>query len=126
MLDLLVLCNTEAAEYRHQLLGTEQTHQIIFQRNIETGLTRISLTSGTTTQLVIDTTGLMTLGTDDLQSTGCSRFIVQLDIGTTTCHVGRDGNCTCHTGLCNDLCLQLMELRIQYLVSDTLSPKHVA
>ena len=61
----------------------------------------------------------MTLRTDDLQTTGCSRFLVQFDIGTTTCHIGRDGDGTCHTGLCNDLSFQLMELRIQYLMCDS-------
>ena len=66
MLDLLILGYTKALEYIHQTLGTEQTHQIILQGNVEAGFTRISLTTGTTAQLVIDTAGLVTLCTDDL------------------------------------------------------------
>ena len=112
MLDLLVLCNTEAAEYRHQLLGTEQTHQIIFQRNIETGFTRISLSTGTSTQLIINTTGFMTLGTNDFQTTGSFCLIIQFDIGTTACHVSCDRYCTMYTGLRYDFSLKFMEFRI--------------
>ena len=51
----------------------------------------------------------------------CLCLIIQLNIGTTACHVGCDGNGTMHTCICNDLSLQLMELRIQYLMRDALS-----
>ncbi len=53
---------------RHQLLGAEQTHQIVLQGDVEAGLSRISLTSGTASQLIVDTAGLMTLRTDDLET----------------------------------------------------------
>ena len=124
--DLLVLCNTKRSKNLHQSLRTEQTHQVVFQRDIETGFTRVSLTSGTSTQLVIDTSGLVTLCTDDLQTTGFSCHIVKLDIGTTTSHVCSDGNGSCLSCLCNDLCFQFMELRVQYVVLDTFTAKHLA
>ena len=55
VLDLLILLNTKGCEHLHQSLGTEQTHQVILKGNVETGFTRISLSSGTSTELVIDT-----------------------------------------------------------------------
>ena len=72
MLDLFSFFYSKLGKYIHQSLGTEQTHQVILQRNIESGFSRIALTSGTSTQLVVNTTGLMTFCTDDLQSAGCS------------------------------------------------------
>ena len=66
VLDLIIFGNTKALEYAHELLGTKQSHQIILKRNIETGFTRISLTSGTATKLVIDTAGFVSLCTDNL------------------------------------------------------------
>jgi len=55
MLNLLILLNTKRCEHFHQSLGTEQTHQVILKGNVETGFTRISLSSGTSTELVINT-----------------------------------------------------------------------
>ncbi len=71
MLNLLILRYTMRLNTSSDA-QTEQTHQIVLQRNIETGFSRISLTSGTSTQLVINTSGLMTLCTDNLQTAGCS------------------------------------------------------
>ena len=68
----------------------------------------------------------MTLGTDDLQSAGGSRFIIQLDIRTTACHVGSDGYRTVYTGISYDLCFQFMEFCIQYLVLDATLGQHSA
>ena len=126
MLNLLILGNTQRSEDLHQSLRTEQTHEVVLKRDVETGFTRVSLTSGTSTELIVNTSGLMTLCTDDFQTAGLSCHIVQLDIGTTACHVGCNRNSTCLTSLCNDLSLKLMELRIQYIVLDTFTTKHSA
>jgi len=48
------------------IIRAKEAKQIIFQRQIEAGLTWITLTTSTTTKLVINTTAFMTLGTDDL------------------------------------------------------------
>ena len=66
MLDLLIFRYAEGFENAHQFFGTEESHQIVFQGNVKTGLTRVSLTAGTTAELIVDTAGLMTLGADDL------------------------------------------------------------
>ena len=47
VLNLFIFRNAQGFEHGHQLLGTEQTHQIIFQGNVKAGFTRVSLTSGT-------------------------------------------------------------------------------
>ena len=55
----------------------------------------------------------MSLRTDDLQTTKFRNPIAKLNIGTTTGHIRCDRNGTLLSGICNNLCLQLMELRIQ-------------
>ena len=126
MLDLFILAHTQTAEHLHQLLRAEQAHQIVLQGNIEAGFTRISLTSGTSSQLIVDTAGLMALGTDDLQTSGGSGLLVQLDIRTTAGHVGGNGHRSCGTCLGHDLRLQLMELGVQHLVLYALPAQHIA
>src|SRR5699024_3026280 len=103
VLDLLVLGNAQRSEDLHQTLGTAETHQVVLQRDAETGFTRTSLTSGTSAQLIVDTSGFMALRTDDLQTAGLSRHFVQLDIRTTARHVGGDGNGARLSGLSDDL-----------------------
>ena len=126
MLNLLILGNTQRSEDLHQSLRTEQTHKVILKRDVETGFTRVSLTSGTSTELIVNTSGFMTLCTDDHQTTGISCHIIQLNIRTTASHVSGNGNCPCLTCLCYDLCLQFMELGIQYIMLDSLSFQHAA
>ena len=46
-------------------ISTKAAHQIIFKRKVELGLTRVSLTTRTTTKLIVNTTALMTLGTNN-------------------------------------------------------------
>ena len=48
------------------------------------------------------------------------------DIGTTACHVGRNGNCARLAGLCNDLCLALVILCVQDGVLDALGLQDLA
>ena len=112
MLNLLPFRHSQCSKYRHQFLRSEQTHQIIFQRNEELGFTRISLTAGTSTQLIINTAGLMPFCTNDLQTTGCLRIIVKLDIGSSTSHICSDRYGTMLTCLRNDLSLKFMEFCI--------------
>ena len=118
MLDLLAVFHTKCIEHIHQSFRSEQSHQIIFQGNVESGFSRIPLTSGTSTQLVIDTSGFMPLGSDDLKTSGRPCFIIQFDIRTTACHVCCDGYRIMDTCLCNDFSFQFMELGIQYVVFD--------
>ena len=67
----------------------------------------------------------MALCADDLQTTGCPRLIVQLDISTTAGHIRRDRDGIMHTGIGNDLRFHFMELGIQDIVLNTRSLEHL-
>ena len=112
MLDLLSFRDSQRIEHGDHPVRTEETHQIILQGDKELGFTRISLTTGTSTQLIIDTSGLMPLCTDDHQAACRSRLLIQLDIRTTARHVGRNGNGSMYACVRHDLSLELMELGI--------------
>ncbi len=174
------------AEPLHNALhsfAAEQTHQIVFQRNEELGLARVSLTTGTASQLIVDTTGLMPFGTDDAQTaersdffllrgTLCLIFVQQFlehfprvqqfrivaghkaggernllvgkflgfhflfrfefrvaaqnDIGTTACHVGRDGDRAQTACFGNDLRFLFMLFRVEDVMLNTAFLEHIA
>ena len=80
-LDRLAFFHALGHDLGHQL-GVEQTHQIVFQRQIEAGLARIALTAGTTAQLVVDSTGLVAFGAEHIQAAQLLDFLVLvLDLG---------------------------------------------
>ena len=67
----------------------------------------------------------MTLCTDNGKTSCCLYLRREFDIGTTTSHVGSDGDSTLTisalTCESNDVCLLLVQLGIQHLVGDTFS-----
>ena len=126
VLDLLSVCDTQRVKHTHQALGTEQTHQVVFQRNIETGFSRVSLTSASSAELIVDTAGLVPLCADDLQAACLSRILIQLDIRTTASHVGSDRHRAVYTRVSDDLSLLLMVFGVQHIVLDAFFFKHFA
>ena len=123
MLNLLPFRDAKRVKHGNHAVGTEQPHQIVFQRDKELGFAGITLTTASTTQLVVNTSGLMPLRADDHKTARRSRLLVQLDIRTTTRHVGGDGNCAVNAGVRHDLRLQLVELGVQHLMLQTVSLK---
>ena len=68
----------------------------------------------------------MALGTDDGQTTRFLDARSQLDIGTTTCHVGGDGHGASLTSLTDDLRLAEVQFGIQHVMRDALAGQHAA
>ena len=59
MFNLLVLCNTKRSKYLHQSLRTKQTHQVVLHTQVEAALAGVTLTAGTTAELVINPSAFM-------------------------------------------------------------------
>ena len=72
----------------------------------------------------------MALGTDDGKTASLLNGGRQLDIGTTTCHVGRDGYNTLAvdrlTSLSDDVGLLLVQLGVEDVVGDVAQVEHAA
>ena len=77
-------------EFLHHVLdavAAEQTHEVIFQRDIEPGLAGVALTAGTATELIVDPAGFVALGADDEQAAGrTDLFSLFLDDGFVIGH----------------------------------------
>ena len=149
VLDGFALFHAQLLHHAGHAIGGEDPHQGIFHGEVEPGGTRVTLTTGTAAQLVVDTTGFVTLGTDNVQTTGSQHLIVahlpgcfqlgnllagrvlqggnlclpvttQHDVGTTTSHVGRDGDRAKLARLSDNFRFHGMELGVQHLVRDLL------
>jgi hypothetical protein len=48
-------------------VGVEQPHQVVLQGQVEAGLARVTLTAGTTAQLVVDAARLVPLGAEHVE-----------------------------------------------------------
>ena len=147
MLDGLALFHAQLLHHAGHAIGGEDPHQGIFHREVEAGGTRVTLTTGTATQLVVDTAGFVTLGTYDVQTASGQHLIVtdlpgrldgfnllvgrvfqrgdlglpvaaEHDVGTATGHVGGNGDCAGLTGLGDDFRFHGVELGVQHLVRD--------
>ena len=70
VLDRGVLVDLEGLHQVVDAVAAEQSHQVVFQRQVEAGAARVALTAGTAAQLVVDTSGFVALGADDEQTAG--------------------------------------------------------
>src|SRR2546425_5714453 len=96
--------------------GSEDFHEVIFQRDEEPARARVALPARAPTQLVVDAPALVTLGTDDVQSPDVRDAWTQDDVGSTTRLVGADVARGGLPRLCDNRRLALVLLRVQDVV----------
>jgi len=77
VLDRLALGHLQPVHDRRHALGSEDPQQRIFEREKEPARTRITLTSRAAAQLIVDASGLVALGTNDMQAPGFNYLGVQ-------------------------------------------------
>ena len=65
--DGLALFQTKFLQHPVNALRSEDAHQIVLQRQEKFRTAGVSLTAGTTTQLIIDASCLVAFGADDIQ-----------------------------------------------------------
>ena len=78
MFDGLTMLHTKLAHEIFNTLTGKNTQQIILHREVESGIAWITLTTSTAAQLVINAARLMTLSTDDMQTTSCKNLFMAL------------------------------------------------
>ena len=100
VLNHLAFLEAKTVHYFCNTLAGEETHQFILDADIEDAAARIALTTGTATQLTIDTTALMAFRTDNGKA-ACSLYLGrEFDVRTTTCHIGGNGDSAKHALVC--------------------------
>ena len=110
-------------------VAPEALHQLVFQRHVELGTARVTLTSGPTPELVVDPPCVVVLGAHNVQPAKFDYPIVlglpgrvfgvaaaKDDIGTATGHVGGYGYRSQTAGLSYDCRLLFVVLGVQHLV----------
>ena len=75
--DRLVLLEPEALEHAVQLVGPEDAHQVVFERQEELGMAGVALASGAAAQLVVDAAALVPLGAEHEQAAGAERLLLE-------------------------------------------------
>ena len=152
MLDRLAFRHLQLVHDGAQALAGEDAQKRIVERQVEARGTGIALTTGTAAQLVVDATGLVTLGADDVQTTGSQHLFMHSlpffaqggdlgglvgvaqrlvlldgidgfldaaakhDVGTTTGHIGGDGDHARTTSLGHDFGFTGMLLGVEHLM----------
>ena len=131
----------EARKDANKLVSTEYTHDIILRREHELRKTRISLATRTTAKLIVDTTGFVFFCTDDEESServfldSCSSpelyhsskssySFIDLDIRSSTCHVGRYGDSSILSCCSDDIGFMSVLFCIQDFMRYSLFLKH--
>ncbi len=65
-----------------ELVGAEDAHQVVFQRQEELGAARVALAAGAAAQLVVDAAAFVALGAEHEQAAGLERgFLQPRDLG---------------------------------------------
>ena len=131
----------EARKDAKKLVPSKYTHDIILRREHELRKTRISLATRTTAKLIVDTTGFVFFCTDDEESServfldSCSSLelyhsskssysFIDLDIRSSTCHVGRYGDSSILSCCSDDIGFMSVLFCIQDFMRYSLFLKH--
>ena len=75
--DRLVLLQPELLQHAVELVGAEDAHQIVFERQEEFGVAGIALAAGTAAQLVVDAPAFVPLGAEHVEAAGGERLFLQ-------------------------------------------------
>ena len=111
----------------HEVLDvvtTEDTHQVIIEGEEVLARTRVTLTAGTTAQLVVDTARFMAFRTEHMQTAEFSHSRSKRNISTTTSHVRCNRHLVLVACILDDFSFAAMVLGVQDFVRDTFLFEH--
>src|SRR6187397_2636639 len=75
--DRLVLLQPKTLQHSVQLVGPEDAHQVVFQRQEELRMPGVALPPGAPAQLVVDATALVPLGAQHVEAAGAERLLLE-------------------------------------------------
>ena len=81
VLELFAFFEPEPFHDLHDAVGTENTHQIVFQRNIEAGGAGVALACASSAQLTVDTAGVVAGTADHIKTAEFGNAVAEFDVG---------------------------------------------
>ena len=126
VLELLALLEAHALHDLGDALGTEEAHEVVFERDEEVRRTRVALARAAAAQLAVDAARLVALGAQHVQAAQLGDPGAQFDVGAAPGHVGGDGDRALLPGAGHDLGLLLVVLGVEHRVDDALLLEHAA
>ena len=75
--DRFVFLQAELLQHAVELVGAEDAHQVVFQRQEEFRMAGIALTAGAAAQLVVDAPAFVPLGAEHVEAAGGQRLLLQ-------------------------------------------------
>ena len=129
----ILVAHPQSVHDRAQSVAAEYPRQIVLGRNKESGRAGVTLSSGTSTQLVINAAGFVTLSSDDMQTSGRTdlpclcfrgRVAAKYYVNAASGHVGRDSYGSGPPSLRDNFGFFLMVFGIENVVLNTLPFKH--
>ncbi len=124
MLQFLPFFQAHPLHVFYNLVGPEQPHEIVFQRDKKMRRTGVALAGTTAPQLAVNAAGLVALGADDVQAAGVRHAGAKFDVGAAAGHVGGDGDTTSLAGARDDFGFLLMVLGVEDGVDDAFAFEH--
>ena len=75
--DRLVLLEAELLQHAVELVGPEDAHQVVLQRQEELGMAGVALAAGAAAQLVVDAPQFVALGAEHVEAAGAERLVLE-------------------------------------------------
>ena len=126
VLNRLVLFHAEFVHDFGDIFRGEQSHQVIFQRNVKPRLARVTLTATAPAQLIVDSPRLVTLRADYEQPAEFGDAFAEFDIRAAPRHVRGNRHDSALTRVRHDLRFLLVELGVEDAVRDAALPEVTA
>ena len=104
----------------------EEAHEVVFNRDKESGGAGVALARAASAQLAVDTARFVAFCTEDEESPTILDTVAQLNVCATTGHVCSYGDGSVLAGTGNDLSLFLVKLGVKNSVGDVVLAQHPA
>ena len=116
VLDGLAFLHPQLLHQPGKAVRTEETHQVVFEREVEARGAGVALTPGTAAQLVVDAAAFVAFGAEDVQAAEVDDAFTELDVRAAARHVGGDGHLARLSGLRDDFRFLHVMLGVEHVV----------
>ena len=112
-------CKHWTIKYSKQFVSTKYSHNFVLWRNEKLCHTWISLSSGSSSQLIINSSGFMFFSPKNHESSKFGYSFSQFNIRPSSGHIGRDSYGTFLSSKSNDFRFSFVLFGIEYIMRNT-------